>query len=34
MAFVVGIVLFVIVLGIVDAGLPWPAARTDRTARR
>jgi hypothetical protein len=30
MSFIVGIVLFVIVVGRIDARLPWPSARAKR----
>jgi hypothetical protein len=28
MTFILAVVLFVVVLGLADAGLPWPAARS------
>jgi hypothetical protein len=30
MAFIVAVLLFVVVIGIVDAGLPWPAPKSDQ----
>lgn len=33
MSFVLGIVLFVVVLGRLDARLPWPEPRADEVAK-
>jgi hypothetical protein len=34
MAFVVGVLVFVVVIGIVDAGLPWPDPRATRPGKQ
>jgi hypothetical protein len=33
MAFIVGVVLFVIVVGLVDCRLPWPSARQQEVGK-
>jgi hypothetical protein len=33
MAFIVGVVLFVVVVGMVDSRLPWPSARNREGAQ-
>jgi hypothetical protein len=33
MAFIVGVVLFVVVAGLVDLRLPWPSARHQERAK-
>ena len=33
MQFILGVVLFVVVIGFVDAGVPWPRCRAEAVAR-
>jgi hypothetical protein len=31
MQFIIGVIFFVVIVGIIDSGIPWPSSKPDRS---